>query len=653
MRLLTACESFLPRTSQFLADLTRYPLQRFRWVQLQLDELEKCENDREVIIQLRSLPQGLPETYERILSRLNDKQRPKARHVLTCLALSPEIITLSQMVNSLQIEPDSPHRIAPDLKPAPGVIQNSLAGLVAFDRKSNSSRAGLGDVMEDDYELRLAHASVNDYLLSTSVRESSVRDFSLDPPKGHCYMAKLCVGCLLYHNKAPIKREVLRETPFLTYAASNLAMHAQAANECQTRDGLDDLIFELFDFQSLAWKNWYRVCNPLAGRSVWDDTRTSKAHALHHAASWNLWRIVERLLDNGHEIEKGMYFGAFRPIHFAAENESFECLEVLLRRGADVNSPAWPGKKTPLHHISYHPMDRSAAAAWLIDHGADLYAGDGWIGTPLQQAAHEGRLGIVQTMLNKGADPNFRNKHDRIGSFAFELPLQCAAYWGLIGVAQALLDSGADIGAASNHLGTALHAAAINSQAEAAEFLIARGANVVTHAGICGSVLDAAYYGASRKTINVILSRLGCKEDDETIERKIEELAEAKCFNLFEAARRGAVKKIITLLERQGGKINDRVLLTGETPIILAAKKGHARAVEVLADRGANLQSRDRMGKRAIHVAAGRNDMKMVEVLLKHGADKNIRDDGDKTALNDAEDKGYTEVAELLRFYEA
>ena len=618
---------------------------------LQLDELEKCENDREVITQLKSLPKGLPETYERILSRLNDKQRSKATHVLTCLALTPEIITLSQIHNSLQIEPDSLHRIASDLKPVPGVIQNSLAGLVAFEHKYDSSKLDLGDNFEDSCELRLAHSSVKDYLLSTSIRDSSVREFSLDPPKGHLYMAKLCVGCLLYHNKAPIKREVLRETPFLPYAARNLALHARAANGCQTRDGLDGLIFELFDFQSRAWKNWYRVCNPLARRSVWDDRRTSKAHALHHAASWNLWRIVEKLLDSGHEIEKGMFFGAFRPIHFAAENESFECLEVLLRRGADVNSPAWPNRKTPLHHVSYHPMDRSAAAAWLIDHGADLYAGDEWIGTPLQQAAHEGRLEIVQTMLNKGADPNYRYKHDRIGSFRFELPLQCAAYWGLVGITEALLDSGADIGAASERLGTALHAAAVNGQAEAAEFLMARGADVAAHAGICGSVLDAAYYGASRKTIDVILSRLSRKEDDETIARKIEELAEAKCFNLFEAARRGAVKKIITLLDEQGGKINDRVLLTGETPIILAAKKGHLKAVEVLAERSANLQSRDRLGKRAIHVAAGRNDMKMVEMLLEHGADMEIRDDGDKTALNDAEDKGYVDVVVLLRSY--
>lgn len=618
---------------------------------LQLDELEKCENDREVITQLKSLPKGLPETYGRILSRLNDKQRPKARHVLTCLALTPEIITLSQTHNSLQIEPDSIHRIASDLKPVPGVIQNSLAGLVAFEHKYTTSKSEQGDMIEDSCELRLAHSSVKDYLLSTLIRESSVREFSLDPPKGHLYMAKLCVGCVLYHNQAPIEREALRENPFLAYAARNLALHTRAANECQTRDGLDDLIFELFDFQSLAWKNWYRVCNPLAGRSVWDDRRTSKAHALHHAAAWNLWRVVEKLLDNGHEIEKGMFFGAFRPIHFAAENESFECLGVLLRRGADINSPAWPKKKTPLHHISYHPMDRSTAAAWLIDHGADLYAEDHWIGIPLQQAAHEGRLGIVQTMLNKGANPNYRYEHDRIASFHFEFPLQCAAYWGLVGITEALLNSGADIHAASNHLGTALHAAAINGQAEAAAFLIARGANITAHAGICGSVLDAAYYGASRKTIDVILSRLSREEDDETIARKIEEIAEAKCFNLFEAARRGAVKKIITLLDEQGGKINDRVLLTGETPIILAAKKGHLKAVEVLAERGANLQSRDRLGKRALHVAARRNDVKMVEMLLEHSADMEIRDDGDKTALNDAEDEGHVEVADLLRSY--
>ena len=104
----------------------------FRWVQLPIDELERCENQEEIEKQLESLPHGLPRSYERILFGLHIRQRKKAAHILTYLSLSSETMKKFEIENSLQIGPDAPIRIVSSLKSCPGVALNMLPGLVLF-----------------------------------------------------------------------------------------------------------------------------------------------------------------------------------------------------------------------------------------------------------------------------------------------------------------------------------------------------------------------------------------------------------------------------------------------------------------------------------------------------------------------------------------
>ncbi|KAG8527333.1 uncharacterized protein KY384_007485 [Bacidia gigantensis] len=618
----------------------------FRWVQLQLDELERCENDREVESQLESLPSGLPETYQRILTKLNDKQKGKAIHILTCLAMANSSLRKSAIENSLQIEPDADVRIAPSLKPNPGVVANMLPGLVLFTPKLDVEEGGSNAHGNDpDGELRLAHSSVKDYLLSPTTRTGKMADFAIDPPLGHLYMAKLCVACLLNFGKDMIARQVLQETPFLPYAGNNLSIHATAANQASERGTLDTLIVKLLDENQPAFKNWYRVCNPFTTRDYWDGNGKPTYSPLQHAVAWNLWRVAGMLIDAGANKDQKIFDGGFRAIHSTVEFGSLECIDMLVERGADVNGTAWP-YKTALHYASQVPHDNGEVVARLISHGANMNALDPWIGTPLQQAAHEGRPRITQTLLEKGANPNIVFKHDRISSLDFGTALQCAAYWGHLKVVEALLNKRALINHPYGKIGTPLHAAAINGKSQAVDLLLTRGAKISEEAGMCGSVLEAAYYGGDMDTIRLVLTRLGAEESEAAIEEKIVEASE-KCPDLYEAARRNAVGKIYQLLDN-GAKINDRVFLSGDSAILLAAKQGHFAAVEALIKRGADLQSRDRGGTRAIHAAARRGDLEMVRLLLEQGAEEDIKDDGDRSALDVAEGQGHSQVVELL-----
>ena len=59
---------------------------RFRWLVLQLTELEECSSQYEIEMQLAELPEGLDEMYNRILKNINKKHRADTRTFLQWLA---------------------------------------------------------------------------------------------------------------------------------------------------------------------------------------------------------------------------------------------------------------------------------------------------------------------------------------------------------------------------------------------------------------------------------------------------------------------------------------------------------------------------------------------------------------------------------------
>src|SRR5688500_16925393 len=87
----------------------------------------------------------------------------------------------------------------------------------------------------------------------------------------------------------------------------------------------------------------------------------------------------------------------------AAGGDHAEVLPVLVKAGADVNA-AW-FSETPLGTAA--ESGSLGAAAWLLDHGADVNgrasADDA---TPLHEAITRGRLDAVKLLMDRGADPN-------------------------------------------------------------------------------------------------------------------------------------------------------------------------------------------------------------------------------------------------------
>ena len=77
------------------------PLMRFRWVVLQLAELEKCSSRYEMDKQLAELPKGLDEIYNRILKNIDEKHRADTRMFLQWLAFCKRPMKIKEIAETI------------------------------------------------------------------------------------------------------------------------------------------------------------------------------------------------------------------------------------------------------------------------------------------------------------------------------------------------------------------------------------------------------------------------------------------------------------------------------------------------------------------------------------------------------------------------
>jgi ankyrin repeat protein len=95
----------------------------------------------------------------------------------------------------------------------------------------------------------------------------------------------------------------------------------------------------------------------------------------------------------------------FQPIGLAAFFGHQTVVELLLRVGAEVDSPSKNSMRVrPLH--SAIANRRTAIARLLIEHGADVNSTQADDFTPLHEAAQNGLLEITQLLLDRGAHVN-------------------------------------------------------------------------------------------------------------------------------------------------------------------------------------------------------------------------------------------------------
>src|SRR5262245_28567135 len=225
--------------------------------------------------------------------------------------------------------------------------------------------------------------------------------------------------------------------------------------------------------------------------------------------------------------------------------------------------------------------------------------------TALIAAVRAGQRGEIERQI--AANPEVIKGTDAGGSTA----LHHAAGYGPLDNLQSLIDKGADVNAKNRNGSTPLHWA-IHDEAKV-RLLLAKGATVNARQAQGRTPLFlAAMLGDGFPTIRLLLSK-GADPN----------LAAVNGQTPLMMAARGNVEAMQLLIER-GAEVNAKDG-AGETALMAACAGGNARAVQLLIVRGADVKVMSKRNETALGFAATSGVQASVELLLVKGADVNVR----------------------------
>ena len=160
--------------------------ERFRWATCQLDSLRKCLRPAAVSKTLNTLPSTLDETYERILLNIDEQYKQEAQAALTWLVASQRVLKVIELAEAVSIETDSEGLFDPSNRLfEPSTICSVLSGLVSTSSHPSDLSA----------YIRLAHFSVEEYLVSDRLAKSRASHFHISYEISHI---RLAAASLIY-----------------------------------------------------------------------------------------------------------------------------------------------------------------------------------------------------------------------------------------------------------------------------------------------------------------------------------------------------------------------------------------------------------------------------------------------------------------------
>jgi ankyrin repeat protein len=279
-------------------------------------------------------------------------------------------------------------------------------------------------------------------------------------------------------------------------------------------------------------------------------------------------------------------------------------------------------------------VENEALVKVLLTSGKiDADSHDNYSRTLLSWAAGEGHKAIVNMLLDEGAVLESKDKNGRT-------PLSWAAEKGCEAVVNVLLNKGADLESKDNNGRTPLSWAAQYGKKAVVDMLLDNGTGLLSEdKDYCQEqLLVAAWYG-HEPMIKLLLEKgeANVNFKDESGRTPLSWAAEKGC---------GAV---VNMLLNKGADLESRDK-TGQTPLSWAAQYGEKVVVDMLLDKGASPLSKDKdYRNEQLSVAAWYGHELMIKLLLENRmADVNFKDKGGRTPLSWAAQEGHLAVVERL-----
>ena len=587
---------------------------RFLWVYLQLEEL--CEAPLELIREvLRNLPEGLAETYRRILLKLQKSawKTKIAAKAFRWIACAQRPLQVDELKEAIEYEKsDTSWRSAASMDDEQ--LIRSFGALVCVDM--------------EDRTIRFVHHTVLQFLFST---EEITPIFHFSQAQAHCFVGDMCVVYLSFSDfetsltHRPPERKVQDAAIFQAGAMSTIPRVLGIGRSLfyaayRFYGGKQETAGPTIDHDRLL-NTGHKPMKPIEPVS---SMLATKYRLLDYVVSYwdyhtkwlegknmTTWRLFRNLA-----LNKSLPFG-FRKWGLNEHYGSYGCTTCELG-GSDSASEELPFT-TLIHyaaqigHVPLLKLFRDEVRVGL----------EGYL-------VHEPSRLLLVACFNDQVDVVEHFLHDYakyVNGISIEEALNEAASWGVENTLCTLLPyasaSGADLSAA-------LPKAIQHGKVSCAERLITAGARFDVSISEHRTALNAAIKGEHDSTIAMLIQKdqLNVQDIHDT-DFDIEQVLKG----LMLAASRGLT---LTLKAMLGSAIDDNDHL-GKTALHHAAEMVHSRAIRFLLEQNADANAYSKghhaatPGLTALHLAAMHGHTDAVQILCEHGA--RVNDKGEFCAF--------------------
>jgi ankyrin repeat protein len=393
-------------------------------------------------------------------------------------------------------------------------------------------------------------------------------------------------------------------------------------------------------------------------------TEADGTTALHWAVRQSDTELVDGLLRAGADVNAANRYGV-TPLKLAAVNGDAKLLAKLLDAGGDANATG-PDAETLLMTVARG--GHVEAARLLLDRGAAVDAREAWHGqTALMWAAAQGHAEMVRELIAHGADVNARSNveewerqvtsepRDKWLPPGGLTPLMFAARENCLACLPVLIEAGADLNATTPDGISGVVLALINGHFDVAGALLEAG----TNPNLADYVGRTALYAA----IDFNTMPKSNRPAPKVLEDRLTGLDVAR-IALEHGAEVNAQLKRLPPYRAKLDRGNDMMLGGGTTAFLRAAKAGDLPAMQLLLEHGADpTLAPTRSGINPLMAAAGLGTtepdttgrsktqaqaIEAIQLLMDRGLDVNAQASDGQTALHGAAMQGYDEVIRFL-----
>ena len=421
-------------------------------------------------------------------------------------------------------------------------------------------------------------------------------------------------------------------------------------------NGMTALISVARDAQKKSSSSRAHVLSALLSKGADVNAVTpEKQSALHFLAKRGFQLGLLEVLQHNPDVD-GLDDEGMTPLHWAIDKDHIDAVRLLLQ----------------------HAKDRRAKGKLSTCTAVEQWTSDGLL--PLHLASSSGKHAIISLMWEMGEIPdlNVRSREKCIGT-----SLHLAVWNGHIGVVEALIDLGAEIDCLDIEKRTPLHMAADCGFDDIARFLVSKGARVEceTKYGFTPWMCAALEGHAETKDFlvkcadEVRLRRKGTEHETSERTRTYDGLSESESKLETEAPNLEAPiiesdksetesqrlsKFMVTAVQTNntaickalvdcGSDPNDSLDENASTALHIACDWKSLDVIKLLLQSGAQVNTEVSYGDFPIHRAAMVNSTEIIKELVGAGADLFARTkDRMQTPLHLAARKGHLEVVQTI-----